>query len=113
MSPPFHPRTQLALLAVVSALIILRVAKRAPKKPLLLTDLKDAASKLTAGGVLADPEYDIIIVGGGEFPLSLSVSVPYSLQGPRAVFLPLVSPRSPVYGCCWSSLGKGIIDLSL
>lgn len=62
MSPSLHPNTQLALLAVVSALIVLKVAKRAPKKPLLLTDLKDAASQ----GTLSDLDYDIIIVGGGE-----------------------------------------------
>jgi hypothetical protein len=31
------------------------------------------------------------------------------LQEPRAAFSPLVSPRNPAYGCCWSNLGKGIV----
>jgi len=69
----FPQKTHLALLAVASALLILKAVKRAPKKPILLTDLKDVPSKVDADGFtgqqLFDPEYDIIIVGGGEFPL--------------------------------------------
>lgn len=72
MSPPFLQNTHLALLAVVSALLVLRATKRTPKKPLLLNDLKDVASQVDASGVsgqqLFGSEYDIIIVGGGEFP---------------------------------------------
>jgi choline dehydrogenase len=56
--------THLALLAVVSALLVLGAAKRA-KKPPLLTDLKDSATHAGAGGVTADSEFDIVIVGGG------------------------------------------------
>ena len=56
--------THLALLAVVSALLVLGAAKRA-KKPPLLTDLKDPATHAGAGGVTADSEFDIVIVGGG------------------------------------------------
>ena len=72
MSPPFLQNTHLAVLAVVSALLVLKATKRAPKKPLLLNDLKDVASQVDASGVsgqqLFGSEYDIIIVGGGEFP---------------------------------------------
>ena len=56
--------THLALLAVVSALLVLGAAKRA-KKPPLLTNLKDPATHAGAGGVTADSEFDIVIVGGG------------------------------------------------
>ena len=70
MSSPFPQNTQgVALLAVVSALLILRVAKRAPEKP-LLKDLKDVVSQVGADSVAGqhpfESEYDIIIVGGGE-----------------------------------------------
>ena len=70
MSRPLPPKTYLTLLALASALLILK-ARRAPKKPLLLKDLKDAAAHVDAGDVTGQPfdsEYDIIIVGGGEFP---------------------------------------------
>jgi len=63
MSTPFPPRTYLTLLALVSALLVLK-ARRAPKKPLLLKNLKLAAD----ADQPFDSEYDIIIVGGGEFP---------------------------------------------
>ena len=110
MSHPFPPKTYLTLLAVVSALLILK-ARRAPKKPLLLKDLKAAAS-VDITGQPFDSEYDIIIVGGGEFPLSLFVSAPplttTTRQAPRAVFSPLVFPRNPVCECCCSNLGKGM-----
>lgn len=67
----FPQKTHLVLLAAVSAFLVLRAAKRAHKKP-LLTSFEDAASKVDADGFtgqgLFDTEYDIIIVGGGEFP---------------------------------------------
>ena len=114
MSHPFPPKTYLTVLAVVSALLILK-ARRAPKKLLLLRNLRDAAAHVDAGdvtGQLFDSEYDIIIVGGGDFPLSLFVlapsPTPKSLQEPRAVFSPLVSPRNPVCECCCLNLGKGM-----
>ena len=72
MSPPFPQKSHLVLLALVSALLVLKAAKRAPKKP-LLKDLKDAASHVT-GQQLFDSEYDIIIVGGGKFSLFRSLS---------------------------------------
>lgn len=71
MSSPFSKNSHVAFLAVVSALLILKVAKRAPDKP-LLKDLNDVVSQVGAGDVtgkqLFEPEYDIIIVGGGEPP---------------------------------------------
>jgi len=80
MSPPFLQNTHLALLAVVSALLVLKATRRAPKKPRLLNDLKDVASQVDASGVsgqqLFGSEYDIIIVGGGEFPIVPSALVP-------------------------------------
>ena len=59
MSRPFPLRTRLGLS------LILKATKRAPQKPPFLTDLKDAAPQVDA-----DYEYDIIIVGGGEFPVT-------------------------------------------
>ena len=66
MSRPFPPNTHLVLLAAVSALLILKAAKRASKKPSLLTDLKDASFRVVAGQQAFDSEYDIIIIGGGK-----------------------------------------------
>ena len=71
MSFPLPRNTHVAVLALVSALLILKVAKRAPEAPLLKT-LGDVGSQagadsLAAGQQLPEPEYDIIIVGGGEF----------------------------------------------
>ena len=71
MSPTFPQNTHFALIAVVSVLLIFKATKRAPKKPLLLNDLRDLASQVDTNGVtgerLFEFEYDIIIVGGGEF----------------------------------------------
>ena len=69
MSRPLPNRSYLTLLAVVSALLILKLrARRTPKKPLLLKDLKNVDAGDVAGP-LFDSEYDIIIAGGGEPPL--------------------------------------------
>jgi len=116
MSLPVSQKSQLALLAVVSALLIIKATNRAPKKPILLKDLRDVASEnIDPDGVTSqhpfDSQYDIIIVGGGEFlcpclcpPADNSLS-----QEPRAVSSPLGSPRNPVFGCCWSNLVKGAV----
>lgn len=68
MSPPEN--SHLVLAAAVSALLVFGAAKFTLQKPPLLKDLKGVASDADARQ-LFDPEYDIIIVGGGE---SLSVS---------------------------------------
>jgi hypothetical protein len=70
MSLPLPRNSHLALIAVVSALLILKATKRAPKKPLHFNDLRDLASRVdTTHGVvgqeLFESEYDIIIIGGG------------------------------------------------
>ena len=109
-------KSQLTLLTIVSALLIIRAARRTPKKIPLLKDLRDVASeKLDADDVtsqqLFDSQYDIIIVGGGEFPCPyLGPSADNNLsQELRAVSSPLASPRSPVFGYCWSNLVKGTV----
>jgi hypothetical protein len=66
MSFPFPQNTHLAVIALVSALLILKVTKRAPERP-LLKNLKDASAEGVTGQLLPEPEYDIVIVGGGEF----------------------------------------------
>ena len=70
MSFPFPQNTHLAVLALASALLILKVTKRAPETP-LLKNLGDVGSQVGADSIigqpLPEPEYDIIIVGGGEF----------------------------------------------
>lgn len=73
MTPPLTvtQKSHLALVALVSALLIFKAARRAPKKTPLLKDLRDVTSKFDAGDVTSQ-QYDIIIVGGGEFPSSLS-----------------------------------------
>lgn len=70
MSSPFPQNTHVALVVVVSALLILKATKCAPEKP-LLKNLKDIVSQVGADSVTGQQpfgsEYDIIIVGGGEF----------------------------------------------
>ena len=79
MSPTFPQNTHFALIAVVSAFLLFKATKRAPKKPLLLNDLRDLASRVgtddVPGQQLFEPEYDVIIVGGGEFAI-VSVQPP-------------------------------------
>ena len=76
MSP--SENSHLVLVALVSALLIFKVAT---KKPRLLKDLKDVTSH-AHGRQLFDSEYDIIIVGGGE-SLSVSTLVPQSTATAR------------------------------
>lgn len=56
--------------ALVSALLILAAARRAAKKPSLLTDIRNVDTGDVTSRQLFGSEYDIIIVGGGEFPPS-------------------------------------------
>jgi len=78
MSRLLPQKTFLTLLAVVPALVILKV-KRAPKKPPLLLDLKDTTSHVDADGVTGQL-FDIIIVGG-KLPLPLHLA-PSADNGP-------------------------------
>lgn len=83
MSSPFPQNTHVALLAVVSALLILKATKRAPEKP-LLKNLRDVVSQVSADGVtgrqLFESEYDMIIVGGGEFAFVSASLGPLTLK---------------------------------
>ena len=65
----FPQTSYLALLALVPALLILKSAKRIPKEPRLLKDLKNVAdADHVVVHQLFGSEYDIIIAGGGGFP---------------------------------------------
>lgn len=70
MSSRFPQNSHVAVLAVVSALLILKLVKRAPEKS-LLKNLKDVVAQVGVDSVTGqqsfESEYDIIIVGGGEF----------------------------------------------
>ena len=88
-APMSPPNTHLALTAVVSALLIFRATKRAPKKHLpLLNDLKAIASQVDANDVTGEhlfgSEYDIVIVGGGEFAF-----VPFVSGSPKRLISPV------------------------
>jgi hypothetical protein len=85
MSLHLPRNSHLALIAVVSALLILKATKRAPKKPLHFNDFRDLASRVDTHGVagqeLFESEYDIIIIGGGGVSLS-TLSAPERLKPP-------------------------------
>lgn len=102
MSPSVPQNSHLALLAVVSALLILKAVKRAPEKPSLLKDIRSATSQVDAGEPLFDSEYDIIIVGGGELTFISGNPRPLNapLQEPQAVCSLLAFPRIPTFRSC-------------
>ena len=81
--PPFPQKSFLALLALAPTLLILKCAKRTPKEPRLLKDLRNVAdTDHVIVQQLFGSEYDIIIVGGGGFPF-VSILIPQPTPSPH------------------------------